>query len=573
MLRNSYGFAAKVFNEDDPTLLVRQIPAQLVKATEDGVRHVSMHVAVKRMYVRDFDADCTISHSDCFPETLALTCKSARKNELEPSFKSVLRQEVLLHIDGSDVDLVLLGANLDTQDDAKLGQLEALERMLKVSKRGSEKFCALMWGDFNNRLVAFDDLKICVKEKKGGNFELLEDGASHLVDSLLDAPGRAKLLKMDALTFEGQDVSGRPFHRPKCNSRLKELFHTGTTECVEKIPLPSYKHMPLEQLLSHSLQHQLRLEELVCVDALQPIDWTHFQEVNELYLGGQRCLVEEGANLLLPLGWPDAVGIWKDSIPASIECWESEWNLRAFDHLPIRSLVSVKLGGSILKVWLGFIKLHAKMPAPDALQQLLFSDTCSADGCDVIALYLTEAFMTQECMPSFQSLLKTCMLSHAKDYVFNEDDPDLLMKQIPAEMVHCSEAGMNFVSMHVAIKRKHCNSSGAMNFHDCFPCPPSASCKASNSASPKLILRQDVSLIVDGQALRLVLLGADLDISHLGRLSQVEALERMLKASMSPQNICALLWGDLGNSVVAFESLKESWRKTAISLKEYFNFL
>ena len=79
--------------------------------------------------------------------------------------------------------------------------------------------------------------------------------------------------------------------------------------------------------------------------------------------------------------------------------------------------------------------------------------------------------------------------------------------------------------------------------------------------------------MVDGKALDLVLLGADLDTSHLGRLSQVEALERMLKASKQ-QNICALLWGDLGNSVVAFESLKESWPEAAIwKMKEYFVFL
>jgi len=173
-----------VFNEDDPALLIRQIPAQLVKATEDGLRHVSMHVAVKRKYVRDFDDDSAISHSDCFPEALSLTCKSARKNEFVPSFKAILRQDVLLHVGGCDVDLALLGANLDTQDEAKLGQLEALERMMQVSKRRSAKFCALIWGDFNNRLVACEELRPWMAELKPGKWELTAEGAEELAARL-----------------------------------------------------------------------------------------------------------------------------------------------------------------------------------------------------------------------------------------------------------------------------------------------------------------------------------------------------------------------------------------------------
>ena len=563
----------EVFNEDDPALLLRQIPAQLVKATESGLRHVSMHVAVKRCYVRDFDADSAISHSDCFPETLALTCKSARKNEFEPCFKSVLRQEVLLHVNGCDVDLVLLGANLDTHDDAKLGQLEALERMLQVSQRGSAKFCALMWGDFNNRLVAFDSLKGKVKETKRG-FEILEKGAEYLVDCILDPSRRSELLKKDSLTYRGLDISGRAFQAPRSNARLLELFHTSTTDSAladgVELPLPTYKHMPLESVLSQSLQHQIRLEEVVCLDSLQPVDWSEFiSQADKTYFGEWDRHVRKDSldsSLLLPLGWPDGVGIWKgNTLAARIEQWQSEWNLRSFDHLPTRSRLSIKLSSTELHVWLGFIKLQEKKPGVAALKELLFGDdTCSAVGCDVVALHLASAFMTRECMSDFHSLLKKCMALSEEDYVFNEDDPALLTSHIPAEVLNHTEDGMIYVSMHVAIKRQHIlNGDGGdpMKYDDCFPGTPSVTCKSFRNelqTHPKLVLRQDVLLWVDGEEVDLVLLGADLDVNHQARLGQIDALERLLKmASRKGGNFCALIWGDFGNPLVAFEEMKD----------------
>ncbi|CAK9029254.1 Reverse transcriptase domain-containing protein [Durusdinium trenchii] len=581
-----------VFNEDDPALLLRQIPAQLVKATDDGLRHVSMHVAVKRQYVRDFDADSAISHSDCFPETLALTCKSARKNEFEPCFKSVLKQEVLLHVNGCDVDLVLLGANLDTHDDAKLGQVEALERMLQVSQRGSAKFCALMWGDFNNRLVASDDLKAGVKETKKG-FEILDVGAEYLVDCILDGSRRSELLQKDALTYCGLDLTGRPFRAPRCNRRLLELFETGIEAAKEadalELPLPSYKYMPLETILSQSLQHQIRLLEVVCLDSLQPVDWSQFLSAEMTYFSDSARYVhrDSNGNLLLPLGWPDGVGVWKaNTVAASIQQWQSEWNLRSFDHLPMRSLLSLKLGSERtererkeLKVWLGFVKLYGKKPTLEALTELLYrDDTCSAVDCDVIALHLASAFVTPECISDFQSVLKKCMALrdalNTKDYVFNEDDPALPSSQIPAEVVNRTEDGMTFVSMHVAVKRKHIrkvDGSDFIKYHDCFPGPTSVVGKsgfenerseyrvnATSTDHPRLVLRQDVLLWVDGREVDVVLLGADLDTNVAARLVQVNALERLLRmASRDRTNFCALCWGDFANPLVAFEGMKD----------------
>ena len=117
---------------------------------------------------------------------------------------------------------MLLGANLDTDDESKLGQLQALERMLNVSKRGSQKFAALIWGDFNNRLVAFEDMKGYVSEKKG-KFELTESGARFLVDCFTDPAKRLELLKKDSLTYSGRDLRGEMYTRSECSLKMKDM--------------------------------------------------------------------------------------------------------------------------------------------------------------------------------------------------------------------------------------------------------------------------------------------------------------------------------------------------------------
>ena len=71
-----------IFNEDDDGLVVRFIPVQLVRATDDGHRYVSLSVAVHRRNVQDYDGDGSLDHHDCFRIPVYLTCKSPRKNEV-----------------------------------------------------------------------------------------------------------------------------------------------------------------------------------------------------------------------------------------------------------------------------------------------------------------------------------------------------------------------------------------------------------------------------------------------------------------------------------------------------------
>ena len=586
-LRASYAviLPAKVFNEDDPALLLRQIPAQLVKADDEGLRHVSMHVAVKRKYVRDFDNDASINHHDCFPETLSLTCKSARKNEFEPSFKAILKQEVLLHVDGRDVDLMLLGANLDTDDESRLGQLKALERMLNVSRRGSEKFGALMWGDFNNRLVAFEDMKDHISEKKKGKYELTESGARFLADFLADPAKRMELLKKDSLTYSGLDISGNPFTTPQSQSKLLELFNMTSelalqqrSACVLSVPMPSYKHTPLDAVLSDAFQHRLKLEEVVCLDSLQHVDMDVLKsDVTGTYFGwkaGRPChydIAEDDgrSNLCLQLGWPDGVGFSRSStIAAEIVEWQCEWKVRAYHHFPMRSLVKLDVGqGSTLTVWLGFVKLHKKLPTIDALNQLLYGDAaCSAESCDVIALYLTDVFVNPENAETVRSLLKRSMKTVDREhYVFNEDDPSLLIRRIPAQLVKGMGDGLRYVSMHVAVGCqyvKNADNEASINHHDCFPETLALTCKSArkNEFEPsfKAILKQEVLLHVDGRDVDLMLLGANLDTDDESRLGQLQALERMLNVSRrGSEKFGALMWGDFNNRLVAFENMKD----------------
>eukprot|EP00439_Symbiodinium_sp_Y106_P038226 s6995_g4.t1 len=455
-----------VFNEDDPALLIRQIPAQLVKADEDGLRHVSMHVAVKCKYVRDFDNDASINHHDCFPETLSLTCKSARKNEFEPSFKAILKQEVLLHVDGSDVDLMLL-----------------------------------------EEVVCLDSLQYV-------NMELLMN-----------------------------DVRGTYF---------------GWAD-------------------GHAFQHGIA-EDDGCT------------------------------NLYLQLGWPDGVGLSKCStISGDIVHWQSEWNLRAQYHLPMRSMVMLHVGqGTTLKVWLGFVKVNRKLPTIDSLHELLYGDmACSVLKCDVIALYLTDVCIAPDDVQNFRCLLRRAMnTSEANEYVFNEDDPSLLIRQIPAQLVKSAGDGLRYVSMHVAVSRrlvKESENDASSNHHDCFPETLSLTCKSArknefepsfkailkqevllhvdgsdvdlmllganldtddeskNEFEPsfKAILKQEVLLHVDGSDVDLMLLGANLDTDDESKLGQLQALERMLNVSKrGSQKFAALIWGDFNNRLVAFEDMK-----------------
>lgn len=570
-----------IVNESDRALLIRYIPAQLVKSGEHGGRYMAMSVAVHRRNVGLSDKSATADNFDCFPTPVMLTCKSPRKNVMEPSFKGILAQFVELRRDLRELDLLLLGANLDTQHESKLAQLEALERFVGIRKRDTP-FCALMWGDFNSRLVAFEELGPFMAEHTMGRAHLLDSGVGFLVDMLREPEGRRKLLQKDALVFAGRDVNGRHCASSKCNEKMRELFSLHIDAQHLEVPLPSYKRTPLDHLLSERLGCRLRLEDVAVADKLHTnsaslehtlsslvdryFGWRH----NGKYL--QRAIKSDSAddgtsdNAYLQLGWPDGVGIFRgNTVPAELLAWEADSSILAFDHLPMRSVVSVKWedAGCDLKVWLGFMKLGFKFPTQRALRQLLYgSPSSSAEGADVVALCLTDLLIHNDNVDSLRHMLKKALKS-PEDYMLNEEDRNLLIQHIPAQLVKAGDNGGRYVSMSIAVHRRnlrHCGGTEEESVFDCFRVPVQLTCKSprKNELEPsfKAVLEQDLVLSRGCRQMNLVLLGANLDAQDEPKMRQMEAVHRLLRARVRSDPFCALIWGSLNNRVVACEELQ-----------------
>jgi len=385
-LRNAHQY---VVNEDDNSLLFRHIPAQLVKTLENGTsRYCSLHIAVRKEHIPPDVPHTEFDHHDCFPVPVQMACKSSRRNEFSPTFKSVLVQEVQLNVQGCPTSLMLLGANLDTNDVAKLGQIEALERLIHhehCTKAREHPFVALIWGDFNNRLVAYDGMeqkhwKQHSKGKDAGQYELTEEGAVMLAEQCADNTKRRELLSKDSMIYDGLDIRGNKFIMPRCNIKMKQLFHlcTDTNPDELSVPMPSYKQTPLDKKLSSSLGVNLQLTDCICLSQLtahqmpnDQLDWSYFGWKDAQGTWLQRQIRAEPAdglklnctspredeeeappttedketNLYLQFGWLDGVGISKESTAQSskIVVWETEDQVQAFDHLPLRAIIEIKL--------------------------------------------------------------------------------------------------------------------------------------------------------------------------------------------------------------------------------------
>ena len=71
-------------------------------------------------------------------------------------------------------------------------------------------------------------------------------------------------------------------------------------------------------------------------------------------------------------------------------------------------------------------------------QMLYGNPSNSADDADVIALYLTEMVVTDDNFEGLQHLLSKAIRDR-DNYVFNEEDSGLILKNIPAQLTHISE--------------------------------------------------------------------------------------------------------------------------------------
>ena len=249
-----------------------------------------------------------------------------------------------------------------------------IQRLLHARK-GQRPFCALIWGDLNNRLDAIKELASHSK-KKGSKWELLDSGVDLLAGMIDDPALRRELLTKDALLYSGVDLTGRPFITPDCNVLLRELFYLHV-DAVQleglPVPLPSYKRSPLDILVSSRLGCDVRFRELVHhqtteqigagglqVAQIQDKRWAYFGwivrgtdvqrnfghgtysssikkdsddgETDSTHLQRQgsksRLSVQHeeiASPAYLQLGWPDGVGVYRGATAATkLLGWETE---------------------------------------------------------------------------------------------------------------------------------------------------------------------------------------------------------------------------------------------------------
>ena len=243
-----------VCNEEDSSLTLKHIPAQLTHISGDESRFASLSVAVHRRNVEDYDGNGALDHHDCFPLPPYLTCKSPR-SDLAARGKTILAQDLVITRGGTAMDVVLLAANLDPDDASRAMQLSGAQRLLRA-RQGTRPFSALIWGDLGNRLVAFEELAPHARSTGPRSWELLDSGVDLLAGMIEDPALRRELLTKDSLLFTGRDILGRPFITPDCNVLLRELFllHIDSVQGQGlAVPLPSYKRSPLDRTASELL--------------------------------------------------------------------------------------------------------------------------------------------------------------------------------------------------------------------------------------------------------------------------------------------------------------------------------
>jgi len=84
---------------------------------------------------------------------------------------------------------------------------------------------------------------------------------------------------------------------------------------------------------SHNSQRLIREE------ALDPVD----DDDDEVPMSPKSQHRKNVTNVYLQSGWLDGVGIFKDGVGASarLAVWETESEVQAFDHLPLRAVVTI----------------------------------------------------------------------------------------------------------------------------------------------------------------------------------------------------------------------------------------
>eukprot|EP00668_Euglena_longa_P000255 GGOE01000342.1.p1 GENE.GGOE01000342.1~~GGOE01000342.1.p1 ORF type:complete len:1064 (-),score=355.40 GGOE01000342.1:342-3062(-) len=365
-----------VYNEEDPGLQIKNIPAILVKIAEGDPRYVALFSCVHKRNVGDLDGNNQANFEDTFPLPASLMCRSHLKNEFSPNFKAHMVQDCLLFKDGSYFHVMLFGLNFDTSNDAQLGQVVAMERCMDALHRDKALFTAIAFGDFNNRLVCTSEQKAAVKLRKneaGGKpvLVLAPSGVEELVKQLSDPQQRRQLfLTRDSWIWTGVDAVGTEVKEPPlCFRKLSELFQLHR-DLVEADPnydlsLPTYKRTPIGELLSRTIGFKLKIGSLLTMEAMleafrtldvsaAPLSVMPPDQVRRMFFGdGSEPIILDTNSQRYPvfeMGWPDGVGVFKSGpLTIEIENWGTADDVLCGEHVPIRATAIVTLTGSSAK--------------------------------------------------------------------------------------------------------------------------------------------------------------------------------------------------------------------------------
>jgi hypothetical protein len=363
-----------VYNEEDPGLQIKNIPAILVKIAEGDPRYVALFACVHKRNVGDLDGNNQADFEDTFPLPASLMCRSHLKNEFSPNFKAHLVQDCLLFYEGKYFHLVLFGLNFDTSNDAQLGQVVAMERCMEALARDKALFTAIAFGDFNNRLVCTSDLKSSVKLRKNEAsgkpvLMLAPGGVEELVRQIMDPVLRRELfLRDDSWSWTGVDAVGTEIREPPlCFRKLSELFelHRDLVEADPnyELSLPTYKRTPIGDMLSRIIGFKLKIGSLLAMDKMleafkavdiseTPLSAMPPDQARRMFFGDAPIYLDTTSQQypVLDMGWPDGIGVFKTGpLPVRIENWGTADEVLCGEHVPIRASAIVTLVGSAAK--------------------------------------------------------------------------------------------------------------------------------------------------------------------------------------------------------------------------------
>ena len=153
--------------------------------------------------------------------------------------------------------------------------------------------------------------------------------------------------------FRGQTLHGEECTPHDCNLLLRQIFQLPHEFALTEVPFPSYKVTPVDHTLSVQLECEIEVKNVV----IEPCELHCITQVADRYFNwerygqfGQRQIPTfshtgaQGAAPYLQFGWLDSVGIYKQvqGMSAVLVAWETEMDVRAFDHVPLRAIVCLQ---------------------------------------------------------------------------------------------------------------------------------------------------------------------------------------------------------------------------------------